>query len=67
MNSDTLDLLDQELGKRWFQRRSPILNAAFRAQYQRGVPKPLMRAPSLWIALPGYQILDASSFGIFGL
>ena len=35
MTTVTLDLLDQELGKRWFQRRSPLLNAAFEAQHSK--------------------------------
>ena len=33
MNAATLNLLDLELRKRWFQRRSPVLHTMFRAQH----------------------------------
>ncbi|CAX25782.1 putative membrane protein, diguanylate cyclase (GGDEF) domain [Methylorubrum extorquens DM4] len=60
MNSDTLDLLDQELGKRWFQRRSPILNAAFRAQYAQAMREEMGRACQLvGLLYVAFGVMDA--------
>ena len=44
MTSEPLDLLDQELGKRWFERRSPELNAAFEVQHAKALSTELSRA-----------------------
>ncbi|KQT08487.1 diguanylate cyclase [Methylobacterium sp. Leaf399] len=44
MATATLDLLDQELGKRWFERRSPQLDAAFEVQHSKALRLELTRA-----------------------
>lgn len=44
MTTATLDLLDRELGKRWFERRSPQLDAAFAVQHSMALSTELGRA-----------------------
>ncbi|KQP67539.1 diguanylate cyclase [Methylobacterium sp. Leaf111] len=44
MTNEPLDLLDRELGKRWFERRSPELNAAFEVQHAKALSTELSRA-----------------------
>ncbi|GJE39637.1 putative bifunctional diguanylate cyclase/phosphodiesterase [Methylobacterium persicinum] len=47
MTTETLDLLDRELDKRWFERRSPQLDAAFKVQHSRALRNELSRACQL--------------------
>lgn len=44
MTTATLSLLDRELGKRWFERRSPQLDAAFAVQHAKALRSELARA-----------------------
>ncbi len=44
MTAEALDLLDRELGKRWFERRSPQLDAAFQDQHSQALRRELGRA-----------------------
>lgn len=44
MTTEALDLLDRELGKRWFERRSPQLVAAFEIQHAKALQTEIGRA-----------------------
>lgn len=44
MSTATLDLLDRELGKRWFERRLPMLYTTFRAQHSETLRSEIGRA-----------------------
>lgn len=44
MSTATLDQLDGELGKRWLQRRSPVLEEAFKAQHAQAAREEMGRA-----------------------
>ncbi|GJE52740.1 hypothetical protein GOFOIKOB_5814 [Methylobacterium tardum] len=44
MSTATLDLLDCELGKRWFQRRSPALHTTFKAQHAQALREEMGKA-----------------------
>ncbi|GJD95868.1 putative bifunctional diguanylate cyclase/phosphodiesterase [Methylobacterium iners] len=47
MSTATVDLLDLELGKRWFERRSPPLHAAFKAHHSQAVRAEIASACTL--------------------
>ncbi|MFC6742045.1 putative bifunctional diguanylate cyclase/phosphodiesterase [Methylobacterium tardum] len=47
MSTATLDQLDCEIGKRWFQRRSSILHEAFKAQHAHSTREEMGRACQL--------------------
>ena len=50
MSNEALNLLDKELGKRWFERRSPELDAAFAIQHSDALRVELGRA-CRWVSL----------------
>ena len=50
MSIATLDQLDDELGKRWFQRRSPQLNKSFRIAHEQAV-RIAMGQSCQWVGL----------------
>ncbi|MDH2313859.1 putative bifunctional diguanylate cyclase/phosphodiesterase [Methylobacterium brachiatum] len=47
MSTVTLDQLEQELDKRWYQRRSPLLHTTFRAQHDQALRDEIGRACQL--------------------
>jgi diguanylate cyclase len=60
MSTATFDQLDHELGKRWFQRRSPALHAAFMAQHAQAMRAEIDSACRLvGLLYVGFGALDA--------
>lgn len=60
MTTEALDLLDRELGKRWFERRSPQLVAAFEIQHAKALQTEISRACRLvGLLYVAFAVVDA--------
>ncbi|TXN73712.1 GGDEF domain-containing phosphodiesterase [Methylobacterium sp. WL6] len=60
MTGETLDLLDRELRKRWFERRSPELDVAFEVQHAKALRIELRKACQLvGLLYISFGVMDA--------